>query len=218
MKPIYHSYSSLTLYKNCPYNFYRQKIVGDIKPVFRKAADDGIKVHKSIESRLKDKMPLPEQIASLEPTCAAIESYDGEVLVEQAISINEKLEPCDRWSNDRWLTSIIDLMVKDKSRAFVLDWKTGNYWKDNFQMLIATNNIFCTMPEIDSVLTSVRWLKTGQEDKQNFKRSQGKFIFSEIKSVVHKIETSVETEEWKCRKSGLCSYCPTKPECPLYKK
>lgn len=218
MTSLRHSYSTIDMYKKCPYNYYRQKIVKDIKKTYTKQKDDGISSHKSIEDRLLVGTPLPEKLNNLEKTCKTIETYGDELFVEKIISLDVNLDLCDDWDYNRWLTSILDVLVIDNNKAYVIDWKTGNYWKDNLQMLIAAHNILHTMPKVDTVLTSVRWLKTGQENKQNFKRSQARIITTEIRAMVGKIDDSIDADEWPCKKSGLCPYCPTKKDCPLFKK
>ena len=48
------------MYVTCPYKYYRQRVLKDVKDTLSEKAEWGIKVHKSFENAVNYGDPLPE--------------------------------------------------------------------------------------------------------------------------------------------------------------
>jgi ATP-dependent helicase/DNAse subunit B len=58
--PLPWSPSALSDYKNCPFAYYRKRVVKDVKDEGGEALQWGNKVHKAFELYIKEGKPLPD--------------------------------------------------------------------------------------------------------------------------------------------------------------
>ena len=61
------SYSSLELFKQCPYKYYRLRVVKDIVEPETEAMRYGTDVHKAAENFVRDGTPIPEKYGFMQP-------------------------------------------------------------------------------------------------------------------------------------------------------
>ena len=147
MTKFSHSYSSLKMYENCPYRYYRQKVVKDVQDVQGEAAAYGEAIHKALELRLRDKTPLPDHLAKFESVCHMIEQKPGVLELEREMTLTESLTPTTWFAKDAWLRSKLDVLVVDGDKATILDWKTGKRRPDPEQLDIFAVQVFQHFPE-----------------------------------------------------------------------
>ncbi len=75
-----HSYSSIKLYENCPYRYFRQRVLKDVVDEGGEASKHGERVHAYLEHRLKSNNLLPQEIAHYEPLCQSVERLAENIL------------------------------------------------------------------------------------------------------------------------------------------
>jgi hypothetical protein len=213
-----HSFSALDMYEKCPQRYFRQRIVKDVRDLGSKASADGQRDHKSLELRLDDGRELPEHLSKVEPLCAKLESAPGELLVEQQLALNEDLKPVDWFDKDAWFRVMVDVLMINGDTAIVLDWKTGKRKIDYFQMESTAANLFMHYPEIQTIKTSLIWLKTMASDPEIYtKKEHFHSSWESIYQRVSLIEKSAESGDWPAKPSGLCNYCPAQTSCKYAK-
>jgi len=61
------SYSSLSLFQQCPRKYYRLRVAKDIKEGETEALIYGKEVHKAAEDYVKDGTPIPEKFKFIKP-------------------------------------------------------------------------------------------------------------------------------------------------------
>ena len=61
------SYSSITLFDQCPKKYYHLRVAKDIKEPESEAMLYGTAVHKAAEDYIKDDKPIPEKFSFMEP-------------------------------------------------------------------------------------------------------------------------------------------------------
>ena len=85
-----HSYSSIKLYEQCPYRYFRQRVAKDIVDEGGEASKYGERIHAFLENRLKGS-GLPEEAAVYEPLCRSVEkaAQGGELFIEQEMTLTE---------------------------------------------------------------------------------------------------------------------------------
>lgn len=211
-----HSYSSIKLYENCPYRYFRQRIVKDVVDEGGEASKHGERIHAFLEHRLKSNNLLPQEAAHYEPLCASVEriAKDGELHIEKELVLNDNLTPTGWWDADAWLRSKLDILVISGNDAVVMDWKTGKRNPDFFQMQIFAAQVFKHYPDVQRVKTSLVWLKTMEMDTENYNRISINEIWGEIMKRIQRIHKSLEHDNWPMRPSGLCRFCPARHDCP----
>jgi hypothetical protein len=210
-----HSYSSIKLYENCPYRYYRQRVLKDIVDQGGEASKHGERIHAFLENRLKENTELPQEIKHYEPLCSSIIGSigDGELHVEKEMVLNANLLPTGWWDADAWLRSKLDVLTIKGNDAVVMDWKTGKRKVDFFQMQMFAVQVFKHYPEVQRVKTSLIWLKDMKIDTESYTRININEIWADIMRRINRIEKSLELDNWPAKPSGLCGYCPAKHDC-----
>lgn len=211
-----HSYSSIKLYENCPFRYFRQRIVKDVVDEGGEASKYGERIHQYLELRLKQDGLLPQEVAHYEPLCASVEriAKGGELHIEKELVLNDNLTPTGWWDADAWLRSKLDILVINGDEAVVMDWKTGKRNPDFFQMQIFAAQVFKHYPDVVRVKTSLVWLKTMEMDTEVYNREQVNDVWAEIMKRIQRIHKSLEFDNWPMRPSGLCRFCPARHDCP----
>jgi len=209
-----HSYSSITLYENCPLRYYRQRILKDVVDGGGEASKHGERIHAFLENRLKG-TDLPQEIITYEPLCKSVEriASSGELHVEKELVLNDNLTPTGWWDADAWLRSKLDVLVITGNDAVVMDWKTGKRKVDFFQMQIFAAQVFKHYPQVQRVTTSLVWLKTMEMDTERYDRADVNTVWAEIMKRIQRIHTSLEHDNWPAKPSGLCRFCPARHDC-----
>jgi predicted RecB family nuclease len=210
-----HSYSSIKLYENCPYRYFRQRIVKDVVDEGGEASKYGERIHQYLEYRLANDAVLPQEVAHYEPLCLSVEriATGGELLIEKELVLTENLTPTGWFDADAWLRSKLDILVINGSLANVMDWKTGKRNADQFQMQLFAAQVFKHYPEVQSVRTSLVWLKTMEMDTQTYFRADVNAIWADVMKRIQRIHSSLEHDNWPARPSGLCRFCPARHDC-----
>jgi predicted RecB family nuclease len=203
------------LYENCPYRYFRQRVVKDIVDAGGEASKHGERIHEYLEHRLKANSLLPQEIAHYEPLCSSVEriSEGGELHIEKELVLNENLTPTGWWDADAWLRSKLDILVINGNMANVMDWKTGKRKTDQFQMELFAAQVFKHYPEVTTVKTSLVWLKTFEIDTETYLRGDVNAIWAEVMKRIQRIHTSLEHDNWPAKPSGLCRFCPARHDC-----
>lgn len=209
-----HSYSAIKLYENCPYRYYRQRILKDVVEESGEATIHGERIHEFLERRLKGSA-LPQEAERYEPLCQSVEKMakGGELFIEHELVLTENLTPTGWWDADAWLRSKLDVLVITGDTAVVMDWKTGKRRVDSFQMDLFAAQVFKHFPQVQKVKTSLVWLKTMEMDTEMYARGNINEVWAEIMGKINRIYMSVEHNNWPARPSGLCRYCPARHDC-----
>jgi RecB family exonuclease len=210
-----HSYSAIKLYENCPYRYFRQRIVKDVVDQGGEASKYGERIHEYLEHRLKSNNILPQEIAQYEPLCTMVErlAKHGELHIEKELVLTENLTPTTWWETDAWLRSKLDILIICDGEAIVMDWKTGKRNPDFFQMQMFAAQVFKHHPEVQRVKTILVWLKTLEMDSEDYHRESINEVWAEVMKRINRIHKSLEHDNWPARPSGLCRYCPARHDC-----
>ena len=79
-KPPVWSYSSITLFDQCPKKYYHLRVAKDIKEPESDAMLYGTAVHEAAEQYIRDDIPLPEKFAFVQPYLTKLKAIPGEKL------------------------------------------------------------------------------------------------------------------------------------------
>ena len=212
-----HSFSALKMYENCPRRYMHQRVNKEVQDEGSDASKYGERIHEALELRLRDQSPLTDETRKYESLCTAIEreSKDGELFVEQKMTLNKNLTPTEWFAPDAWFRSVLDVLMihENQKKAFVLDWKTGKRRPDFTQMEIFALQVFKHYPEVDSGTSALVWLRDYKMDTQVYKREQSNEMWAKIMARINRIYESLEHDTWPPKPSGLCPWCPAKHIC-----
>jgi CRISPR/Cas system-associated exonuclease Cas4 (RecB family) len=189
------TYSQLDSFETCPRKFYHTKVKRDIVEPPTVHTEWGTRVHTAFENAVKDGTPLPEGRA-----------LPGEKLCEEKYALDRNFQPTD-WKS-AWTRGIGDLVVLNKDKALVADYKTGKR-KPTEQLDLYALYVFAHEPQVQTVSTNFVWLKDKRVDRQTRQREEVPIIWQSFLPRVAKLESSYERDRWPARTSGLCNgWCP----------
>ena len=95
MPNITWSYSSLSLFQQCPKKYYHLRVVKDVVEPPTEALSYGTKVHEAAENFIKLGTPLPPEYSFMQPSLDSLNKLPGEKLCEYRMGLTRNLEPCD---------------------------------------------------------------------------------------------------------------------------
>lgn len=210
-----HSYSSIKLYEQCPLRYYRQRVLKDVVDEGGEASKHGERIHEFLEKRLAENAELPQEAIRYEPLCKSVEklSTDAQLHIEKELVLTDELKPTGWWDADAWLRSKLDVLVVRDTTAVVMDWKTGKRRVDFFQLKLFAAQVFKHYPEVNTVKTTLVWLKDMKMDTETYEREQANKIWENILSRITQIYKSLDHDNWPAKPSGLCRYCPARHDC-----
>lgn len=203
------SYSFLDQFYNvCPESARQQFVTRRFKKTFE--VKDGIDIHREIEARVKQSVPLPSHSANVEPYIKSFEKQ-GELNVEVPLAVDRMMRPVAFWSKliEPYLRGKFDVFVRRGSRAVLADWKSGKKREKPDQLEIGALLLFENEPEIETVTGVNVWLKT-QELGQPYvfhRRDKG-MAWARWIAKMKGIEALEPNKEWPKRQGPLCNWCP----------
>lgn len=216
-KPTAWSYSSLSLFQQCPYKYYRLRIEKDIKEPESEAMAFGNAVHKSAELAIKKGTPIPREHSFMEPYVAPILKLDGTKEAELRLGLTAKFKPCGFFDRDVWWRGIADVVVVNGAKALSLDWKTGNAkYPDVKQLEMVAIGLFYTYPEVQEVTGGLAFVVHKKTVPYTLKRDQVPDKLPYWLGETERLDKAVALDKWVKRPNFTCKgWCPVE-DCPYW--
>lgn len=214
---LIHSFSSISMFENCPMRFYRQRVLRDVVDVGGPAANEGLAVHRALEERLKNKKPLEdlEMRVQYESICTAIEGLAETLHTESAIAITKDLKPVPFDSREAFLRGILDLVIRTSNGKYIiLDWKTGKYRPGSWQLKLSALLYMCNNDAVKEVSTGYVWLKSNKIERSKFTRDELPALIKDVFTKAYDVQRAVDSKKFPYRPGPLCRFCPAKDSCP----
>jgi hypothetical protein len=205
-----HSYTSTRDF-SCKRRYYHQHIARDVERESTPAMEYGWLVHKAMEERLKDGIPLPDNLEQFEPFALGIECRpEGlKVDVERRLGMRRDLSACDFHDPGCWWCGVLDVVIRRDSTALLYDWKTGKRREDPAELKIHAALLKAHHPELETIKGRYVWLREEMAgpvyDLSGFAQTR-----AEMERLDREIAHSLRTEYWPPQQSGLCPYCAVK--------
>jgi hypothetical protein len=209
VKAVAWSFSALTAFETCARRYELTKVSKLVKEPPTAETLWGNRVHKSLEHRIADNLPLPEGMTEYETIVAKIISKGGVVRAEQKMALNRNLVPVEYFAPDVWVRGITDITVIKGTTVFNGDWKTGKTQKNSAQLRLSAALVMAHKPFIAKSVNAFIWLKTGTVDTEIVMRGDLSAIWREFIPRVQRLEIAVAENKFPPKPSGLCkNYCP----------
>jgi ATP-dependent exoDNAse (exonuclease V) beta subunit len=143
------SYSSISLFQQCPRKYHRLRVVKDIVEPPQQHLIYGTDVHEAAENYVCKSIDLPAKYSAFKNILDTLKKIPGEKYCEYEMGLTKDLEPCAFKASDVWFRGIADLLVIDGDSAHIIDYKTGksSQYADTKQLelLSRRNNILFTV-------------------------------------------------------------------------
>ena len=181
-----YSYSSLSLFKDCPYKFYRTYVLKDYKET-NKFMDKGIDFHKTIAEHIMHDAPAPAPELTPKDNILDILKQirvltNGQFpLVEQKVAVDRQMKSVDYWDKNAVFRGAWDCvpMIKDGEMT-IIDWKSGKMWDYSFQGVAYAALGFAIFPEVHTVKVVFDHLKLGRQEPQYLKKKDTDIVWDYI--------------------------------------
>lgn len=211
MKPITWSYSSLSLYQQCPKKYYHLRVAKDVKDEPGEAITFGNEIHKIAEEYVAKDKPIPEKYKSIEPALKALKDMDGEKLCENRLGLTVDFEPCGFFDKNVWWRGVADIIILQGDTIFTVDYKTGkkSQYADLKQLEILALALFKHYPQVKRVKAGLLFLFADDFIKTVYSADAQSTLWTDWVSDVGQLETSVHNNVWNAKPNFTCrGWCP----------
>lgn len=216
MKKTAWSFSALSVFESCRKKFYHLRIARDVKDGDSEAAAEGKFVHDALFNYVIHGKELPVKLRPFQKVAEAYRkrsSVCNDLQGELKLCLNDKLEPVDWFAKDAWVRAVVDLLLVKGKTAILVDWKTGKRKLNFDQLELSAALLSRYMPEIENFHLVFEWLRDGERDSMDLKKSDMKSVWLKFYPRVNEIEEAKAITEFPASPSGLCGWCPV-VDCP----
>jgi hypothetical protein len=221
-KPPAWSYSSITLFDQCPKKYYHLRVVKDIVEPESEAMMYGKEAHTAAENFVRDGTPLPGQFSYMGGMLGKLRDIPGEKLVEHKMGLkfgdDGKFAPCGFFDPDVWFRGIADLLIinRDKKEARVVDYKTGksSRYADPKQLALMAACVFIHFPEIEFVKAGLLFVVPKDFVRYEYARASCLDIFAKLDSTLVQRKTAYETGVFNPKQNFSCKQWCSVLDCP----
>jgi len=215
-KPPAWSYSSITLFDQCPKKYYHLRVAKDIKEPESEAMMYGKDVHLAAENFMRDGTPVPGKYEYMRPLLEKLKRIPGERFCELKMGLKKshgRLVACEFFDPDVWYRGIADLIIvnHETGEARVVDYKTGksSQYADTKQLALMAACVFARFPEVKTVKSALLFVVAADLVKSNYEVDSGYNIFAELDGTIVSRETAYETGVFNPKKNFSCkAWCP----------
>jgi len=200
------SYSSLSLFQQCPHKYFRLKIKKDIVEPPAEHLNYGLEVHKAAEDYVGKGVPIPEKYIFIKEHLDALIEIPGEKLCEYKLGLNTNLEPCKFFDKDVWWRGVADLIIIQDDKAYVIDYKTGKNAKyaDTKQLEILSLALFKHFPKVKKVKAGLLFLVANDFVKAGYEVSEEGTYWTKWLEDTKRLEMAIENEIWNKKPNFSC--------------
>tara|TARA_R100001163_G_C4986386_1_gene140582 strand:- start:26 stop:706 length:681 start_codon:yes stop_codon:yes gene_type:complete len=205
------SYSSLSLFKQCPHKFYRTRILKDVYEEPQDHLTYGKEVHRVAEEFGRDGTPIPREYGYIEPYVQSLLDMDGEKYFELKMALTPDLDPCDFFAPEAWWRGIADFIAIDGDIAFLVDYKTGKStrYADTKQLEILSLALFKHFPKVNEVKGALLFFVAQELVQEKFYRKREESYWESWDLDLEKLNISFESDTWNPKKNFSCwKFCP----------
>jgi len=206
------SYSSLSLFSQCPKKYYHLRIVKDIVEPEAEHLLYGTAAHLAAEEYVRDGTPLPAKFSFMQDSMDAMMKLKGEKHCELKMGLTKGLEPCGFFDKDVWWRGVADLISIDGDKAYLIDYKTSKSarYADTGQLELLSLALFKHFPEVKKVKAGLLFLVAKDFVKADYTSDagQGKGWIKWLNET-GRLESSLKSSVWNAKPNFTCGkFCP----------
>ena len=210
------SFSRMKGFETCPKQYYHVNVLKQFPFEETEATRYGTEFHKAAEDFMRDGTPIPERFAFAKPALDALAAKPGERHCELKMGLTADLKPCGFFDKDVWFRGIVDLLIVDGDRAFIVDYKTGKSarYADTGQLQLMALSVFAHFPQVTRVKAGLVFVIAEKFVPADFNVADRDTLWAPWIKKYARLEKAHETNVWNPVPSGLCrKHCPV-VECP----
>jgi hypothetical protein len=210
METVKWSYSSLSLFQQCPKKYYELRVVKKIKDAPTTAIMYGLEAHKIAEEYIRDGKEIPPAYAYLKPILDSLVAMEGEKHCEMKLAVTKDLTPCSFTSSDAWWRGIADLVILQGETARILDYKTGkSQYADTKQLELLSLAVFAHYPQIQNTKTGLLFVVHNDFVPAAYDKADSVKLWEKWRQETARLDASYKNDVWNPTQNFTCrSYCP----------
>lgn len=205
------SYSRMKGFETCPKQYYHVTVRKEYPFQETDATRYGTAFHKAAEDFMRDGTPVPERFAFAQPILDALAAKPGDRHCELKMGLTADLEPCSFFAKNVWFRGIVDLLIIDGDRAFIVDYKTGKSAKyaDKGQLELMALCVFKHFPQVKRVKAGLVFVIADAMVKEDYHVDAEAELWTPWVLRYAAMEKAHEADVWNPKPSGLCrKHCP----------
>lgn len=210
------SYSSLTLFDQCPKKYCHLKILRDVEEPESEAIIYGKEVHLAAEEYIRDGKPIPEKYGYVVPMLEKLNKIKGDKYCEYKMGVkkNPMGYSITNFSDPHaWYRGIADLLIVDKEgrEARVIDYKTGKsaQYADTKQLKLLAAATFVHFPYVKKIKAGLLFVVAKDFITEEYQVENVKEYFEPFVPIVEQLQVAVESDTWNPKRNFTCkNWCP----------
>jgi len=204
------SYSSISLFQQCPKKYYHLRVAKDIVEPPSEQMRYGLQVHKAAEDYVRDGIPLPPQFSYMQDALDKLKTMAGDVYCEHRMGLTRDLEPCKFMAKEVWWRGIADLLVVDGNMARIVDYPTGhNTYPDTKQLELLSLATFKHFPEVQVVKAGLLFVVHPSFIKEKYHVDEQEERWRKWVEQSEQLEAAMENDVWNPKQNFTCrGWCP----------
>lgn len=204
------SYSSIKTFDQCPKKYFHLKVAKDVKDEPGEAADYGTAVHLAAEEYIRDGTPIPDKFAYMRPVVERLAAIAGDKYCELRLGVTQDMTPCDFFAPDVWWRGVVDLLIVDGNRAWMVDYKTGKSAKyaDTKQLDLMAGAVFAHYPQVDKIKSALLFVVSSEMPKKVHVRERSDTYMRVFDKQLEHLEAAMDNGVWNPKSGPLCGWCP----------
>lgn len=204
------SYSSMSLFQQCPRKYYHLRIVKDIVEYPSEQMRYGLVAHKVAEKYIKDGVPIPPQFSYMQEALDKLKTMKGDIYCERKMGLTYDLEPCKFMAKDAWWRGIADLLVVNGEAAKIVDYKTGkNTYPDTKQLELLSLAVFKHFPEVRVVKAGLLFVVHPAFVKEKYHADEQEERWKKWFGQSKELDAAIKNDVWNPKINFTCSgWCP----------
>ena len=205
------SYSSISLFQQCPRKYHRLRIVKDIVEPVQEHLLYGSAVHKAAEEYIRDDTPIPEKYGFIQEYLDPLKASPGEKHCEYEMGLTKDFEPCGFRDKNVWFRGIADLLIINGDKARIIDYKTSksSRYADKKQLELLSLLVFKHFPQIKTIKAGLLFLVCKDLVPAEFKEDQQHGCWQKWVVETNQLESAMITDVWNPRPNFTCrGWCP----------
>ncbi len=205
------SYSSISLFKQCPRKYHRLRVVKDIKEDEAEHLVYGNAVHKAAEEYGRDGTPIPAKFMYIKQYVDTLIDSPGDKYYEHKMGLTRELEPCEFLAGHVWWRGIADFLAVDRKTAVLVDYKTGKSarYADTAQLELLALAIFAHFPHVEIVRAGLLFVVSKEFIEIELNRNHQHELWKKWIKDTDRLDSCFEHGTWNPSPNFTCrNYCP----------
>ena len=210
------SYSSLSLFQQCPKKYYHLRVSKNVKEPETQQILYGKKLHEAAEFYVGKGTALPPEFEFVKPHLDKLKELGDTHLCEYKMGLTRNLEACGFFDKDVWWRGVADLVVINGDMAYVIDYKTGksSRYADTKQLEIRSLALFKHCPEVKRIKAGLLFVVANDFVRAEYDTSAPETYWVKWLNETKALEAAYENNVWNAKPNFSCKQYCSVIECP----